>query len=231
MLSGMRILVVEDDPLIAPGLEELLEGAGHEVELVRDGPTAVERGTASVFDVVLLDLMLPGLPGLEVLERLRRVRPGLPVLVLTARGDTDDVVRGLRRGADDYVVKPFRAAELLARLEALHRRQARETEEPEQLELPGVLVDLGRCTVQREGDEERSLTTREVGILRLLHGHRGRAVSRSELLEEVWGVPGNLHTRTVDMAVLGLRRKIEAEPKDPRIIVAVPGVGYAWGPS
>jgi len=225
----MRVLVVEDDALLASGLRELLEGAGHEVCVEEDGPAAVERGIAEPFDLLLLDLMLPGFDGLEVCTRIRTARPGVPVIMLTAQGHEEDKVRGLKRGADDYVTKPFGARELLARIDAVHRRFERTSAAAEVLDLPQVRVDLGRCQAEREGEPPRALTPREVGILRLLHRHRERAVARSEFLEEVWGVPGHLATRTVDMAILALRQKVECDPKNPRCIVSIQGVGYAWG--
>ena len=224
----MRILVVEDESLLRDGLADLLRGAGHSVEAVGDGAAGAARGTADAFDLVLLDLMLPKLDGVEVCRRLRQARPGLPILMLTARGGEEDKVRGLNVGADDYVTKPFGARELLARVEALGRRARAAPASPETLESDGCRFDLGRCEAWR-GRKAFSLTPREAGILRWLHRHRNRAVSRAELLEQVWGAPGDLETRTVDMAVANLRQKIERDPEAPRIVVSVKGVGYAWG--
>ena len=224
----MRILVIEDEPVLRDGLADLLKGAGHLVEAVGDGASGAARGTAEAFDLVLLDLMLPKLDGIEVCRRLRQARPGLPVLMLTARGAEEDKVKGLRSGADDYVTKPFGARELLARVEALGRRAQAAPAEPEHLEADGCRFDLGRCEARR-GKKPIPLTPREAGILRWLHRHRARAVSRAELLEQVWGAPGDLETRTVDMAVANLRQKIERDPGNPRILLSVKGVGYAWG--
>lgn len=223
----MKILVVEDDPLLRTGLVDLLTGAGHAVEAVADGPTAVREGREEPYELILLDLMLPGLDGIEVCRRLRIARPGLPILILTARGSEDDKVRGLRAGADDYVTKPFGVRELLARVEALGRRSRGRPAEPEQIEADGCRVDLGRCQATRDG-ETVALTAREVGILRWLYRHRNRGVTRAELLEQVWGTVGSLKTRTVDMTIAKLRQKIERDPTTPRIIVTVTGVGYAW---
>src|SRR6266850_1857496 len=181
----MRILVVEDDPLLRGGLVDLLEGAGHAVELATDGLTAALRGRDSSVDAILLDLALPKLDGVEVCRRVRRARPDVPILMLTARGAEDDKVRGLKAGADDYVTKPFGAKELLARLEALDRRRRGVPAEPEVIELDGLRLDLGRCEARR-GTRTQALTAREVGILRWLHRHRERAVTRAELLEHVW---------------------------------------------
>ncbi len=225
----MRILVVEDEPALRVGLVDLLESAGHEVTATADGESAVDLGTRGAFDLVLLDVMLPKLSGDEVCRRLRRVRPAIPILMLTARAAEDDKVVGLRAGADDYVTKPFGVRELLARIDALARRAATAPEAPEAIAIgAGVELDLGRCVVRR-GNGEITLTPREVGVLRWLHRHRSRAVPRSELLENVWGMVPDLKTRTVDMTVAKLRRKIEPDPGRPTVVVTVTGVGYAWG--
>jgi two-component system response regulator RegX3 len=224
----VRILVVEDELGLREGLCDLLTGDGHEVSAAADGAEAVARGLAEPFDLVVLDIMLPRLDGIEVCRRLRSARPGVPVLMLTARGGEDDVVRGLGEGADDYVTKPFGARELLARVRALGRRRAPAA--AESIEVDGLAVDLGMLTARRADGEPISLTAREAGILRLLHRHRGRSVTRAELLEQVWGSRGDLRTRAVDMAVAVLRKKIERDPATPVIIVSVVGLGYAWGP-
>lgn len=226
--ESLSILVVEDEPGLQKALVDLLNGAGHRVEAVGDGESAVRLGTASAVDLVLLDLMLPRMDGVDVCRALRQVRPALPILMLTARGSEEDKVNGLTAGADDYVTKPFGAKELLARVNALGRRARAASVQPEVLDADSCHFDLGRCTAQRNGDAIH-LTQREVSILRWLYNHRTRAVSRAELLEEVWGVPGDLHTRTVDMTISNLRHKIEGDPSKPRIVVTVKGTGYAWG--
>ncbi|MCA9675919.1 MAG: response regulator transcription factor [Kofleriaceae bacterium] len=222
----MRILVVEDERGLRDGLVDLFTGDGHTVEAAADGAQGVEAGLATPFDVVVLDLMLPRLDGVEVCRRLRAARPGMPILMLTARGSEDDKVRGLGEGADDYVTKPFSARELLARVRALGRRAPAEV--PEQLDVDGVVLDFARLTAERDG-ARTSLTPREVGILRWLHRHRDRVVSRAELLEQVFGQRGDLHTRAVDMAIAVLRKKVERDPAAPRLVVSVKGAGYAWG--
>jgi DNA-binding response OmpR family regulator len=224
----MRILIVEDEPVLRDGLTDLLKGAGHAVEAVGDGAAAAKRGVEAAFDLVLLDLMLPKLDGVEVCRRLRQAKPTLPIIMLTARGAEEDKVRGLRVGADDYVTKPFGAKELIARVDALARRAKAAPSEPDVLEADGCRFDFGRCEARR-GKTTLSLTTREVGILRWLHRHHGRAVSRAELLEQVWGAPGDLETRTVDMTIANLRQKIERDASAPKIIVSIKGVGYVWG--
>jgi two-component system alkaline phosphatase synthesis response regulator PhoP len=223
----MRILVVEDEASLREGLVDLLEDAGHTVRAVSDGEAAVREGLDQEFDLVILDLMLPRLDGFEVCRRLRDRQPSLGVLMLTARGDESDKVRGLRAGADDYVTKPFGTEELLARINSLSRRMALDAG-PERIEANGCEIDLGRCKARR-GDEELDLTAREANLLRFLHRHRERAATRAELLEHVWQQPRDLQTRTVDMCVANLRQKIEADPTQPRIVVTIKGVGYAWG--
>lgn len=224
----MRVLIVEDETNLREGLTDLLEAAGHQVRAVADGREAIRLGSVSALDLVVLDVMLPGLDGIEVCRQLRQVRPQLGILMLTARGAEDDKVSGLRAGADDYLTKPFGARELLARVEALGRRSGTPAAAPEVLAAAGWTLDLGRCRAHRDGTEIE-LTAREAGILRLLWLHRDRAVSRAELLERVWDSRGDLETRAVDMAIVKLRQKIETDPARPRLVVTVKGVGYAWG--
>lgn len=226
----MRILIVEDERSLREALVELLTKRAFDVETAADGLTAAERGVAGEIDLVLLDLELPRLDGVEVCRRLRMARPALPILVLTARGSEDERVRGLSAGADDYLTKPFGTSELLARIEALRRRASIAPADAECVEIDGCLLDLGRSQARRNGTSV-ALTPREVGILRWLHRHRLRAVSRGELLQTVWGASDDLETRTVDMTVANLRQKIERDPTTPRIVVTVKGTGYAWGPS
>lgn len=224
----MRILIVEDERSLRDGLSDLLAKRGFTAETAADGAIGLERGTSSDIDFVLLDLSLPKLDGVEVCRRLRMARPALPILVLTARGSEDDRVRGLRAGADDYLTKPFGINELMARIDALRRRASIAPADADRVEIDGCLLDLGRCEAQRNGDAF-ALTPREVGILRMLHRHRERAVSRAELLQTVWGASDEIETRTVDMTIANLRQKIEREPTEPRIVVTIKGVGYAWG--
>lgn len=221
----MRVLIVEDEPMLRNGLIDLLRGDGHEVDAVGDGLSAVERGLAVPYDAVVLDLMLPRLDGIGVCRKLRQARPSLGILMLTARGAEDDKVAGLVEGADDYVTKPFGARELLARVRALGRRAS---PLPESLSLDGCSLDLGKLRGTR-GDVSFDITPREAGILRLLVQSRERVVSRAELLERVWGLSAQTQTRTVDMTIANLRKKIERDPAEPRIIVSVKGAGYTLG--
>jgi len=225
----VKILVVEDEPSLREGLADLLRGQGFLVETAEDGETALERGADPSVDLLVLDLMLPRLHGVEVCRRLRELRPGLRVLMLTARASEDDKVDGFDAGADDYVTKPFSTRELLARIQALARRRRARDRPAQAIEADGCRVDLGLCRAFREGREPVALTAREAAILRRLYLRRGRAVTRAELLEAVWGARADLRTRTVDMTIANLRQKIERDPSRPAIVVTVTGVGYAWG--
>jgi DNA-binding response OmpR family regulator len=224
----MRVLIVEDEKALREGLTDVLEATGHQVDACEFGKDAVNAGTEEAFDLVLLDLMLPDLDGFEVCRRLKRVRPSMHILMLTARGSEDDKVAGFEAGADDYLTKPFAVRELLARVDALGRRAAAIPAEPEVIEADGCSLDLGRLEAVREGAAV-AITPREAGILRWLHRHRARAVSRAELLERIWGSSGDLQTRTVDMTIANLRQKIERDPANPKILLTITGVGYAWG--
>ncbi len=218
--------MVEDEPSLRDGIGDLLTGDGHVVTAVGDGVAGVEAGLRDPFDLVVLDLMLPRLDGMEVCRRLRAARPGMPILMLTARGSEDDKVRGLIEGADDYVTKPFSARELLARVRVLGRRVPA-GESLDEVEVDGTVIDLARMTVMR-GDTRVALTPREVGIVRWLYRNKDRVVTRAELLEQVFGQRGDLQTRSVDMAIAVLRKKVEADPAKPTLIVSVKGAGYAW---
>jgi DNA-binding response OmpR family regulator len=222
----VRGLVVEDEASLREGITDLLSGDGHTVTAVGDGVAGVEAGLGELFDLVVLDLMLPRLDGMEVCRRLRAARPGLPILMLTARGSEDDKVRGLVEGADDYVTKPFSARELLARVRALGRR-APAGDSLDEVQVDGAVIDLARMVVVR-GDQRTALTPREVGIVRWLFKHQERVVTRAELLEQVFGQRGDLQTRAVDMAIAVLRKKLETDPTKPTLIVSVKGAGYAW---
>ena len=222
----MRILLIEDEKSLRDGIVDLFKGDGHVVTAAADGVTGLETGLRELFDLVVLDLMLPRLDGMDVCRRLRAARPGVPILILTARGSEDDKVRGLVEGADDYVTKPFSARELLARVRAIGRR-APAGESLDEVQLEDAVIDLARMAVIR-GDKCITLTPREVGIVRWLYRHRDRVVTRAELLEHVFGQRGDLQTRAVDVAIAVLRKKLEADPAAPAIIVSVKGAGYAW---
>jgi DNA-binding response OmpR family regulator len=225
-----RILVVEDNADLAYGLRNNLEIEGYEVDSASDGEDGLARarqtGDAAP-DLIILDLMLPKLDGFHVLRRLRGDGIDVPVLVLTARGEEADVVRGLRFGADDYVTKPFGILELLARVEALLRRTgAGETDTESRIQVFGdVEIDLAARGVKRRGGEV-SLTPKEFDLLVALLRRDGAVATRVDLIQEVWGYPSSVITRTVDTHIAELRRKLEDDPSAPRHIVTVPRVGY-----
>lgn len=230
MTSSRKILVVEDDAAIRRGLVDSLRFAGYEVLAEERGDAAERPLLAAALDLVLLDVMLPGKGGLELLAQVRRSRPTLPVILVTARGAEEDRVRGLKDGADDYVVKPFSSSELLARVEAVLRRSAERPVGVSSLVAPGVEALLERREVRLDGEEARPLTEREADILRYLASSPGRAVSREELLARVWGLDvRGLETRTVDMHVARLREKLGESGGETRVIVTVRGKGYMLG--
>lgn len=226
-----RVLVVEDDPTISEVVVRYLEREGLEVEAVADGRDALDAAARQWPDLVVLDLMLPGIDGLEVCRRLRARAP-VPVIMLTARGDEEDRVLGLELGADDYVVKPFSPRELTARVRAVLRR-AGGTDAPdgfdvEAIEAGGLRIDLRAREVTRAA-EVVTVTAREFDLLAHLARHPRRAFSREELLERVWGYSFG-DTATVTVHVRRLREKIELDPSQPAHLVTVWGVGYRWDP-
>jgi DNA-binding response OmpR family regulator len=223
-----RILVVEDNPDLAYGLRNNLEIEGYEVRLAGDGPEGLEAARSWRPGLVILDLMLPGADGLRVLHELRREGRSMPVLILTARGEEADKVRGLRLGADDYVTKPFGLLELLARVEALLRRGGTETAgepEPEVERFGEVEVRPAERAVRLRG-EPVALAPKELDLLLALLRRRGAVASRLELLEEVWGYSAAAVTRTVDSHVAALRKKLEADPARPRHLLTARKAGY-----
>ena len=221
------IMVVEDDPAIRRGLVDALDYAGYQVREYGDGQEALEGLSLPNLDLVLLDVLLPGVDGFQLLDEVRRRRPNLPVIMVTARGSESDRVHGLQGGADDYVVKPFSARELLARVEAVLRRSASRPEPVTVLDLEGCHIDLGRREVCWADGTRHALSERESGILTYLAGCRGRAISREEILQQVWGIdPRGLETRTVDMHVARLREKLQEKPGRPRFILTVRSKGY-----
>jgi len=226
-LAKTTILVVEDDPAIRRGLCDALAFAGYAVEECARGDEALDRALVLSPDLLLLDILLPGKDGFEILRDLRRSHPQMPVIILTARGTEDDRVRGLKLGADDYVVKPFSATELLARVEAVLRRSAERPRGLRTLPLNDRTVDLEVGEVLLRSGRKSSLSGLESGILRYLAANRGRPVARRELLQRVWG--GNsseMETRTVDMHVRRLREKIERDPANPTLLITVRSKGY-----
>jgi len=224
--AGASILIVEDDQDLALGLNDALTGEGYHVSHAPDGALGLAGALDGRHDLVVLDVMLPRLSGFEVLKELRVRGCRVPVLMLTARGQEVDKVRGLKLGADDYVTKPFGLMELLARVEALLRRGLRGRACPPRLEAGGVVVDFAE---RRAWKRKRplSVTAREFEILEVLVTRRGEAVSRSDLVARIWGGDDpDVTTRTVDQHVASLRRKLEDDAKAPRLIETVYGFGY-----
>jgi DNA-binding response OmpR family regulator len=228
-----QIVVVEDEDLIRRGIADALTATGYVVREAVDGPSGLAEARRHGVDLVLLDLLLPGMDGLDVLTELRQTHKQLPVIILTARGSEEDRVRGLRRGADDYVVKPFSARELLARVEAVLRRSGGPPAAIRRLVGPGAAVDFPRREVCFEDDSRRALTEMEAGVLAHLAGNEGRAISREELLAHVWGISSeSLETRAIDMQVTRLRSKLgdRDSERGHDWIVTVRGQGYMLGP-
>ncbi len=224
------ILVVEDDPAIRRGLCDILKASGYGVTSAEDGRRGLELAGRGSVDLVLLDVMLPVLEGFEVLTRLKREQPLMPVILLTARGAESDRVRGLRGGADDYVVKPFSTAELLARVEAVLRRSVTRPQAVAELRISGRRIDFERREAHLPDGELVQLTERESELLQHLANNTGRAISRAELLRCVWGIdPRGVTTRTVDMAVARLRERLQDDKTDPRIVQTVRNKGYVLG--
>ena len=191
------------------------------------GTTGLAQAQRATFDLLLLDLILPGPSGFEILETVRATRPTLPVIILTARGDEADRVKGLRLGADDYVVKPFSVRELLARVEAVLRRSPERPQRVESVPLPGGVADLARCEVRFQDGQRTELSEREVELFRYLAAHAGRAISRAELLRRVWRLdPKRIETRTIDMHIANLREKLRDDPDHPQLLLTVRGRGY-----
>ena len=224
-----RILIIEDNRNLALGLRTNLEFEGHEAEIARDGTGGLMRARTRSHDLVVLDLMLPGLDGFRVLDTLRAEQIATPVLVLTARGDESDKVRGLRAGADDYVTKPFALRELLARVEALLRRArpaaAERTPAATGIRFGDVAVNPTTRVVTR-GGQPVPLRPKEYDLLGALLRRQGGVVGRADLLREVWGYHESVLSRTLDTHVGELRRKLEAEPAAPRHILTVRKTGY-----
>jgi DNA-binding response OmpR family regulator len=226
-MNAKRILVVEDDAAIRRGLVDALEFTGYEVLQAADGKDGKVQALRATFDLLLLDLILPGLSGFEILESVRAARPVLPIIILTARGEEADRVKGLRLGADDYVVKPFSVRELLARVEAVLRRSPERPQPASKIPLAHGLADLARCEVRFTDGQRCDLSEREVELLRYLAMHCGRAISREEILQRVWRLePKRLETRTIDMHIAHLREKLRDDPENPRVLLTVRGKGY-----
>lgn len=220
-----HILVVEDEPNLALGLEDDLKLEGYEVEVARDGETASRRAREQAFDLIILDIMLPRRDGFEVCRDIRRAGLRTPIIMLTSRTQESDKVAGLDLGADDYVTKPFSPRELRARVKALLRRAAGDA--PELYRFGENELDFSRCELRRAG-KPQELTPLEFKLLATFIRHRGRALTREQLLDEVWGRGIAVTDRVIDTHITNLRKKIEREPSEPRYLVSVRGIGYRF---
>jgi DNA-binding response OmpR family regulator len=219
------ILVIEDEPHIALGLKDALEFEGFRVVAAANGRDGVQLARQERPNAILLDLMLPDVNGYQVCEDIRRFDPFAPIIMLTAKSQEADKIRGLDAGADDYVTKPFSVGELVARLRALFRRTQRPTE-GSSFRVGDVAINLAQHTLQREGRKPETLSFYEVELLRLLHERAGQPVSRDEILNKIWGLEASPTNRTIDNFIVKLRRKVEDQPDKPEHILTVYGFGY-----
>lgn len=228
MQRKLRILVVEDEEAIRNGLVDVFLYHGYAVETAADGNSAVQKALGGGFDLILLDIMLPGMDGFEVCNRLRAADPEQPIIMLTARSGDEEIIKGLSLGADDYVAKPFSITQLVLRVKAVLRRTRVVNQAQQHIRL-GDYCDVDCLNLSaRSGAQTIGFTRREVEILQYLSANTERPVSREELLNKVWGYAKNLdlETRTIDIHIAKLRRKIEPDPGQPRFLVTVRGAGY-----
>ena len=219
------ILIIEDEPHIVLGLRDSLEFEGFRVLSAEKGGQGVSLARSEAPDAIILDLMLPDMNGYAVCEELRRWSPFVPIIMLTARSQETDKIRGLDAGADDYVTKPFSVGELIARIRAIFRRAARPASAPETFEIGEAQVSFAAHTLTRRGDVVQ-LSFYEVELLRLLAERAGQPVSRDEILHKIWGLEASPSNRTIDNFIVKLRKKIEASPDKPKHILTVYGYGY-----
>ena len=228
-MMAHRVLIIEDEPGLVLTLTDLLTSEGYEVESATDGLSGLRAAAEGAFDLILLDVMLPGKNGFDVCRDLRARDVTTPVIMLTARGQVIDKVLGLKLGADDYLTKPFEPMELLARMEAMLRRQASlaEAKAVETFRFGAVEVDFRSTEVKREG-RAVEMSAREFELLRFFIEHRGATVSREQLQREVWGYGAEILTRTVDVHVGLLRQKLEPDARNPRHFLTVRGFGYKF---
>jgi two-component system alkaline phosphatase synthesis response regulator PhoP len=222
-----KVVIVEDDAAMAAALKDGFTYEGYEIELARDGEAGLRLAREASPDVVILDVMLPKMSGLDVCKLLRAEGSALPIIMLTARGQEIDKVVGLKLGADDYVTKPFGFMELIARVEAVLRRSSGAVKTAEVYGFGDVVVDFKKAEVKKRG-EPVEITARELKLLRYFIEHRGEVVPRERLLDQVWEYDDVPLTRTVDMHVAKLRKKIETDPSDPKFIVTVHRMGYKF---
>lgn len=231
-MAQRTILVIEDDHAVRQGIVAALELAGYRTLACARGDEGCTLAQRAPCDLLLLDLVLPGLDGLQILRAVRQAHPTLPVIILTARGTETDRLEGFRRGADDYVVKPFSVKELLARVEAVLRRSPERPQPVTTLAIPGGTVDLDRWQVQFDDGARVELSEREHALLAYLAARPKRVIARDEILARVWHVdPKGFETRTIDMHIARLREKLRDPPEHARVIQTVRGRGYRLGPA
>jgi DNA-binding response OmpR family regulator len=225
-----NVLFIEDEEALRMTVGDRLRNEGYTVECAADGDEGFEKATQVPFDLIILDVMLPRRSGFAVCRDIRQAGLITPILMLTARGQTSDKVNGLKIGADDYVTKPFNMRELMARVEALLRRApSRPVAQTGGFEFGSIRVDLVGTEATRDG-KVVNLSAREFQLLRYFIEHRGATLSRDELLKQVWGYSADIYTRTVDVHVASLRQKLEEDPKQPKFILTVQGLGYKFKP-
>ena len=224
-----RILIVEDEPEMARGLKDILEFEGYQVTTAASGKVGLQHLTKEVPDCIVLDVMLPDLNGYQVCEQIRRAKINTPIIMLTAKAQEYDKIRGLEVGADDYLTKPFSVGELLARVMALLRRSIHYARGVDIIQVGSSRVDVKHCTVQR-GKREHSLSHYEVEVLKLLYANVNQPVTRDEILDKVWGTENYPTNRTVDNFIVKLRKKIEEDYRNPKHILTIYGVGYKLSP-
>jgi two-component system alkaline phosphatase synthesis response regulator PhoP len=228
MSKKKRLLIVEDEAAIRTGLVDLFIYHGFDVEWADEGPEGLEKALTGTFDLILLDVMLPGMDGFEICNRIRTQDVDQPIIMLTAKSCDEDIIQGLTLGADDYVAKPFSVTQLVLRVQAVLRRSAISSESSNHIQLDeNKVIDLLNLSATIDG-QQHTFTKREMEILQYLNAHSERPVSRDELLNKVWGYAKtmNIETRTVDIHIAKLRRKIESDPANPDYLVTVRGAGY-----
>lgn len=227
-MAHKTVLIIEDDAAIRQGVADALRFAGYATHEAADAAGGLEAALKVQCDLVLLDLVLPGGDGLDILAEVRLARPQLPFIIFSARGEEADRIKGLRLGADDYVVKPFSVRELLARVEAVLRRSAERPMERTEIAMGAAVVDLARREVRFTDGARTELSEREIALLRYLAANAGRAIDREEILSRVWRINPRaiVATRTIDMHVARLREKLRDDPANPAMILTVRGKGY-----
>ena len=229
MAGSKHILVVEDDISILTGLKDNLLGEGYKVSIAANGSEGLDFALQMKIDLLILDIMLPGMNGFEICKKVKIEKPLLPIVMLTARGSEMDKIAGLDYGADDYITKPFSLSELLARIRAILRRAYPSKVQLEKYSFGNVVIDFKKMEAF-VSDLPAKFTRKEYAILNYFVSHAGEVVHRHDLLNEVWGYDKIPTTRTVDNFILDIRKKIEKTPSDPKYIITISGVGYRFNP-